>query len=76
MPVFRNHFNLIQCTPSYRVVLPGKKLPIKLNKNADESYTKRDGLGIQIFLNSLIFVLFGIALDAFLVKRNCSGLKC
>ena len=55
---------------------PGKKLPIKLNKNADGSYAKRDGLGIQIVLNSLIFVLFRIAFDAFLVKRNCSELKC
>ena len=55
---------------------PGKKLPIELNQNADESYSKWNGLGIQIVLNSLIFVLIGIALDAFLVKRNCSGLKC
>ena len=55
--------------PNLLIILPGKKLPIKLNKNADESYTKRDGLGIQIVLNSLIFVLFGIA-------RNCSELKC
>ena len=56
--------------------MPGKKLPIKLNKNADESYTKGDELGNQLVLNSLIFVLFGIVLNAFLVKRNCSGLKC
>ena len=40
-------FQIFICRKSRIETTTWQKLPIKLNKNADESYTKRDGLGIQ-----------------------------